>query len=131
MRFVFTSVLMVLVSVCALAKPISFNGKVLIENPKSKCKIIFKDGAVVAMFCPPKTNSKDMISDLLEIEKKTGWPIPIFEVFSDERLAPKDFKAYERLPNKVPFQTHTVQLKNGQVLSKTCYRRAKTVDCDF
>ncbi len=122
--------LYVLITFCQ-ANEIKYQNKVLVPDAKTKCEIIFHDMAIVAMFCPDTVKPADMIEDFKKIEKSTSWPMPIFEVFNDLKKAPKSLKEYNSLPDRVSYQTYSLQIQNGQITEKECYKKAKTINCKF
>lgn len=115
----------------AHAHEIKFQEKVLVSSAKTKCEVIFRQMAIVAMYCPKNTNPTDMIEDFKSIEQTTQWPMPVFEVFNDRKKAPKDLAKYNSLPDNVSYQTYSIQIQNGQILEKHCYKNAKKSDCKF
>lgn len=123
--------LLIMLASVVQASEIKYQEKVLISDARTKCEIIFHQMAIVAMYCPNNTKLGEMIEDFKAIEQVTNWPMPVFEVFNDRKKAPDSLVKYNSLPDKVPFQTYSIQIKNGQILYKECFKNAKRIDCKF
>lgn len=132
MKRVFSCLIILGITQAVLAMPnINLVGVKFSKNQKTKCKMFFKNGAVVVTFCPSETSPADMIADFIEVSNFNGWRLPIFEVFSDEKKTPKNNATYLKLPNIYKYQSHTIQIDKGAVIEKACFKEGKTTPCNF
>ncbi len=113
----------------AYAGSIALEGAVLVAEAATTCKIFFKHQAIVSVYCPPKTRTDDMVKDFTAMAKSAGWALLEIEVFNDEAKSPKSIAHYNSLPENYRYQSHTIQIKDGVVIHKSCFRNGKKAPC--
>lgn len=114
----------------------TLDGDQFLEKPKTSCKLIFREVALVATFCPPGTSIKNMVEDFTAVAKvivrqfkQRAAPV-VFDVFNSEKKSPKNWTDYTKLPDYYKFQSHTITIQNGAPSEIQCYKDGRKTACN-